>query len=854
MEITMDKIVAAEADVARLVAEEQRMRREAEADGTVDPKEKADLDRIKGKITKGQEIIARLRSEYEANKALWDSKAGDFAALKGQVQELADWGEPAATGLSQGIAKIEADAAGEQWKAATAALDTALTDILEPWAEYQRQLAARSAYEPERAAFDARLAEASATHLKGPNVVAALSSVSGAGAEMDARAAARDYAGARDILLSAVAQVEQVEADIATLAAERDAYLAARAEFDTAMGQIAPGEFKRLAERHAALQTKAKAIDAQAMAFDFAGAQAATGAASEEAKALLVEVETTRLARDGYQALLQGVEARLAEANAEGVPELAPRLAAITAKVEAAKPLAEAEDFAGASTALEAAAEELGGFEETLAQRRLYLERLDDVMPKVVERGVSTEHNAFIQPLQQKMADAQTAMEAAARALDFAGALTQMDAMVAALDEIEQEIAARREEFGIERDIQSGRLDLLAQSPYPEITGRLGPLETGLATAQAACDAEKFDEAMDELAALAQELDLLEQDVARIDTELKEKIEKTIAPVETQLPDLAEPPSPSLAKLQALVKSARAAQSSGADLLQGVKDAEEAAKMVVELAKVHTIMKRIEDKWGINQDDEARAVVAELKASGDLNALPMEARNYLVEKMLSGVVSDDDHKAIQDVWSEKKFVDRQFNEVDKPIRDKIVEAFEKDPKIQEYKSKWAGMTDAEKLDAIKYMTKIPAGSDGWNVGQPANFEVFKQPSAPSGSTLLGDYNSGKDRMRINIHPDAEAFGFNKMIDTIAHEIGHKQQAALIKGVKDGTIKPGDPRYNQGKALQLCEEYRNEHNSEFKKIYESSPEESHSRTMGDEVRQALNILDAGGGHAGHGHGP
>lgn len=862
MEITLAKIEAAEADVARLEAEERRMRTAAQADGTIDPQEQADLDRILGKIGRGREVVTRLRREYEANKAIWDGKATDLARLKAQTAELQAWGEPAASALAARTQQAEASAGGEQWKAATAALDTALNDILEPYAEYLRQSAAKAAYDPDRAAYDARLAAASATELRTPGVVAGLKAVAGNGAGMDKATAARDFVAAQDLLTQSSAQLAKVEADISTLEGERTAYLSARGDLNARLAQLGDPGFTKLKKRGAGLTAQVGAIDKQVAAFDFAGAMAATTAALTEAEALHLEAETMRLARDGYEALQSGLEARLDAARAEGVPELAPKLDAVGARIKATKSLAEAEDFGAASAGLEEAATEMGGLEDLLADRKLYLERLDATMPDIVDRGVSTEHNGFLSDLLTRMADAQTRMEAAAKALDFKTALVELDEIVVVIGEIDAAIEARHQEYETERAIQLGRIEAADAKPYPEVAPRTQALLTDLATADSEVAAEHFDTAMEDLAAVATELDLLEQDIEKIETELKEKIKKLIDPILAKMPGLEEPASPSLPKVKALVKSAQDKAASGTDLPTALKDAEEATKQVAELEKVHAIMKRVEDKFSFNQDDEARDIVTALSES-ELQSLPMEARNYLVEKMLSGVVSKEDHAAIQKMWSQEKFVDRKYDELDAPKRETIVKAFKNDPKVKDYQARWASMTEDEKKEAVKYMTTIPAGKSGWNVGEPAIFEFFDEPKLipkPGGAPgemvknpkfLYGSYGSGSDKMKINLHADATEADLIELMDTIAHEIGHKEQAALIKGYDDGSIPPGDPRYDQAKSLKLCEEYRKEHNKEFKEVYSTSPEEAHSRKMGDELSTDLR---SGSGGSGHSHGP
>jgi hypothetical protein len=103
--------------------------------------------------------------------------------------------------------------------------------------------------------------------------------------------------------------------------------------------------------------------------------------------------------------------------------------------------------------------------------------------------------------------------------------------------------------------------------------------------------------------------------------------------------------------------------------------------------------------------------------------------------------------------------------------------------------------------------------------------------------LYGSYNNSSGKMRVNLNNDAHG-NFDELLDTVAHEIGHKQQGVLIDGYRAGTLKPGDPNYEEAKSLSLCDEYRRNHNKEFKQVYSTSPEEAHSRVMGSEVKQEM----------------
>jgi hypothetical protein len=69
-------------------------------------------------------------------------------------------------------------------------------------------------------------------------------------------------------------------------------------------------------------------------------------------------------------------------------------------------------------------------------------------------------------------------------------------------------------------------------------------------------------------------------------------------------------------------------------------------------------------------------------------------------------------------------------------------------------------------------------------------------------------------------------------------MGHKQQGVLIDQYRKGTLKPGDPNYEEAKSLSLCDQYRRNNNKAFKKVYSTSPEEAHSRVMGSELQTEM----------------
>ena len=109
------------------------------------------------------------------------------------------------------------------------------------------------------------------------------------------------------------------------------------------------------------------------------------------------------------------------------------------------------------------------------------------------------------------------------------------------------------------------------------------------------------------------------------------------------------------------------------------------------------------------------------------------------------------------------------------------------------------------------------------------------PSDANGQVVFGSYDPDKDRFTLNTHGDAAQFGFDEMLDTITHEIGHKKQAQLVKDFKSGKLSPSDPQYQEAAALADHEWFKKEHPKEFAKVYVTSPKESHARAMGAEMK-------------------
>ena len=373
----------------------------------------------------------------------------------------------------------------------------------------------------------------------------------------------------------------------------------------------------------------------------------------------------------------------------------------------------------------------------------------------------------------------------------------------------------------------------------PAVADAKATLVANYQAMRALADVENFAVAIGAAQALRAELVAFASacDAARI--QIKAQISANLPAIQAEMNGLSSATSKIKDQIEGLITSISAAASGGDDavLIKAAKDLAQLPELVRSLKEVEEIKKKM-DAATTEEDKKkaAKKIVDEIATKGEIAQMPTEARNLLIEQLLKGAVSADNTATINKIWATPT-LDQGFDAVDKPVRDKIIKAYAEDPKVVQYRKDWKTMTPDQKKEAVKYLTAIPCGKDGWNVGDPATFEFFDKPETAGGNILYGSYNHDSDKMRVNLNDDAHG-RFDELLDTIAHEIGHKQQSVLIDQYRDSTLKAGDANYEEAKALALCDDYRIKHNAEFKKVYSTSPEETHSRVMGSELQDEM----------------
>ena len=129
------------------------------------------------------------------------------------------------------------------------------------------------------------------------------------------------------------------------------------------------------------------------------------------------------------------------------------------------------------------------------------------------------------------------------------------------------------------------------------------------------------------------EFDSFEEARTAHEEKLKTEINKKLPDVKKTLSEMKDAKTPIKDNVEKLVAGIDAAVGGSGDLEQAVKDVEEVVKQLAELKQVYDIRKRIEDKWDINKDDEARKIVDELQKGGKLAGLPIELLDTIAHEM-----------------------------------------------------------------------------------------------------------------------------------------------------------------------------------------------------------------------------
>ena len=188
-------------------------------------------------------------------------------------------------------------------------------------------------------------------------------------------------------------------------------------------------------------------------------------------------------------------------------------------------------------------------------------------------------------------------------------------------------------------------------------------------------------------------------------------------------------------------------------------------------------------------------------------------------------------------------LDPKFKQLEDKRGDDIAKALKGDKELEAARKDWATLSADDKVKALKKV--VAAQSKEYGVTPPEIEQYDKDPyTAPDGSTHVenGNFDPSDGKLHLNTHAGSKMSNFNRALDLVLHENGHNYQRKLIKDLKDGKIKEGDPEYTEATVfaandggsgyVQPDEDYN---------TYKAQPKENHSRTIGAETSKK--ILDA-----------
>lgn len=505
--------------------------------------------------------------------------------------------------------------------------------------------------------------------------------------------------------------------------------------------------------------------------------------------AIYEEYQRQKAAKAKYEELEAKLKPRLDQAlsscsDIEATGPLQQQMTELRTGMETA---AQAEDYEKAANLAEELDPKLSEFEKLLAQRDEYEARLAALQPRLDEVSVCQANRQFLQPLQGEMATIQSEMESAAQSQDYAAALEKLTSLEGKVDECFKLIDEKKAAYEAADKSMRPQLDdaLVSARAFPSLKGDRSALET----AKTAYEKAAADEDYEQAEKLAKELESKAGDYLKKAAKEQEKFDKL-----------------------------------GADA-----------------------MKAMDDANYFTRDDVAREWADKLKnevvSPGPppvtaISFLPTNVRNRMMQELQDGVFSDDDKVAMKKLVSEK-YLDPEFEKIDKANRAKMIEKLKSDPAFKDARDNWETLKPEERIAIMQKAVDYQA--DAYGIPK-TTIKTYSNNSA----TDYGYYRHSDGVLYVNAHDAAlKDGGFDEAIDTAVHENGHRQQNTLIDKLNAGEIKPGDPLYNQAMTFKLnsttdgfyVQPPRKKKDINRGPEYFTQPLENHSRITGTAVQNA-----------------
>jgi hypothetical protein len=206
--------------------------------------------------------------------------------------------------------------------------------------------------------------------------------------------------------------------------------------------------------------------------------------------------------------------------------------------------------------------------------------------------------------------------------------------------------------------------------------------------------------------------------------------------------------------------------------------------------------------------------------------------------MQKGGWTDDKKAAAKKLYSQK-YLDPEFEKIDKVNRKNMIEKMKADPDFKKARDNWKKLTTKERVAIMKKAIDYQADA----YGIPKTTITTYSKADPKD---FGFYRHKDGMLHINDNDLAlKDGGFDEAIDTAVHENAHRYQATLIDQLDAGKIKPGDPLYDQAMTFKLNDTKHGFYVQPPEKNpsantgdeYFTQPQENHSRITGAAVQKA-----------------
>jgi hypothetical protein len=262
-------------------------------------------------------------------------------------------------------------------------------------------------------------------------------------------------------------------------------------------------------------------------------------------------------------------------------------------------------------------------------------------------------------------------------------------------------------------------------------------------------------------------------------------------------------------------------------------------------------------------EENDRKATAAVKTVTELSARNLKAKSTaekirLLNEVCSGSGAEltDEQKAARRALYKAMEMDPEFLEQDAKARKKIANEMtdtkEKRTKLKKLKKTWKkdppkGPTKDEKLDLMREALAVQCRALGIDP-PPEVVEVDEPPTIVhnddgSISELIEDGYFNLDDGKIYINTNAKSSFHKSMaraLDLALHENSHNYQHELVKQLEDGTLKPGDPEYQQALMFQANDGprgYVDSKEGDFD-TYQKQPQEEHAFSNGPKTSKAI----------------